>query len=251
MSNNIIINTYFRRGVIMKFRLLFVAIIPVMAIALGTFFADRYDREPPLLLLKVFLGGAFIALPVAGVEKFLQTINILPGIFYTLFTAFIIAGLTEEFFKKSVVMFFAYNNEHFNEKMDGIIYCVFSALGFAAVENIVYVVFKFTSNPHIGLYRGIFSVPAHGLFAVTMGYYLALAKFAEDEKEEKCCKRKALIMPMLLHGTFNFILMSKFHFGFLIFIPYVIYLWVINLRKLTKYYSASKIRYHNKFKFED
>ena len=134
--------------------------------------------------------------------------------------------------------------------MDGIIYCVFSALGFATVENIVYVAFKFTSNPHIGLYRGIFSVPAHGLFAVTMGYYLGIAKFSEDKKEEKCCKRKALWMPLLLHGAFNFILMSKLNYGFLIFIPYVIYLWIVNLKKLTRYYSASKIRYHNKFKFE-
>lgn len=249
MRNNIDI-PHFRRGVFMKLRLLFVAIIPVVAIALGTFFADRYDREPPLLLLKVFLGGAFTAIPVAIVEKFLLTVNIFTGIFYTLFTAFIIAGLTEEFFKRAVVLVFAYNNEHFNEKMDGIIYCVFSALGFATVENIVYVMFKFTSNPHIGLYRGIFSVPAHSLFAITMGYYLALAKFSEDKKEERCCKRKALIMPMILHGTFNTILMAELHYGFLIFIPYVIFLWVVNLKKLRKYYDASKIRYQNKFKYE-
>lgn len=79
----------------------------------------------------------------------------------------------------------AYFHPAFNEKLDGIIYCTFSALGFATIENIMYVVSGYDADPYIGLYRGILSVPAHMLFAITMGYYLSLAKFSPDEQ---CCK---------------------------------------------------------------
>ncbi len=57
-------------------------------------------------------------------------------------------------------------------------------MGFATVENIVYVVYRYANNPpHVGLYRGVFSVPAHAVFGITMGYYLSLAKFDTDEKK--------------------------------------------------------------------
>jgi len=234
----------------MNTRLFIIAITPGIALALSVYFTDRYDKEPLSLLFKVFALGALSVIPVAVVERFLVSINIFGGLLGSAYTAFIVAGMTEEFFKRGVVLKTAFKSSAFDEKLDGIVYATFSALGFATVENIMYVVFRFTTNPHIGLYRGVFSVPAHMLFAVTMGYYLSLAKFAkEDEDKRKYC-RKSLFVPAILHGTFNFILMANISFAFLIFIPYVIYLWVINLRKLNEYYTESKVLYETQMRIE-
>ncbi|MCG8538832.1 MAG: PrsW family glutamic-type intramembrane protease [Clostridia bacterium] len=227
----------------MNTRLFVIAITPGIALALSVYFTDRYDKEPLILLIKVFALGALSVIPTAFVERLLMSVNIFAGVLGTAFTAFVVAGLTEEYFKRGVVLLTAFKSRAFDEKLDGIVYAIFSALGFATVENVMYVVFRFSANPHIGLYRGLFSVPAHMLFAVTMGYYLSLSKFAKDEGEKKKYLRKSWLVPAVLHGMFNFILMLQISYAFLAFIPYVIYLWVVNLRKLNEYYVESKISY--------
>ena len=162
--------------------LFFVAIAPGMALALALYLTDRYDREPLDLLVKIFVLGAASVIPTLFVENILVMANIFTGLLSAAYTAFIVAGMTEEYFKRIVVVKFALFHKDFNEKLDGIVYCAFSALGFATVENIMYVVFRFSTNPHIGVMRGILSVPAHMLFGITMGYYLSLAKYSETEK---------------------------------------------------------------------
>ncbi len=207
---------------------------------LALYLTDRYDREPPKLLFKIFILGALSALPTILVEKLLSSVNVFGGIIGIAFSAFIVAGFTEEFFKRQVVLKFAFHHPSFDEKLDGIIYCAFSALGFATFENILYVVLRFSANPYVGIYRGILSVPAHMLFAITMGYYLSLAKFSYDNKTSLFFYRKSLFSPIILHGVFDFILMANIPILMIVFIPFVIYLWVANLKKLNQYYSESK-----------
>ncbi|MTI69146.1 MAG: PrsW family intramembrane metalloprotease [Firmicutes bacterium] len=224
-------------------RLLVIAITPAISIGLAVYLSDRYDKEPFNLLLKTFIFGALIVIPVIVVERILTGLNIFPGVFNIAFTAFIVAGLTEEFFKREVVLRLVYKSKDFNEKLDGIVYAVFSALGFATVENVMYLL-KFSSyNPYIGIYRGILSVPAHSVFAVTMGYYLSLAKYSDTRKEEINYLKKSLYIPMILHGFFNFILMAKIQLLAILFIPYVLYLWKSNQSKLNKYIKESKIKH--------
>lgn len=221
-------------------RLFIIAIIPGIALALAVYLTDRYDREPIRLLIKVFIIGALSAFPTVIVEKALLSFNIFSGLLGAAYTAFIVAGFTEEFFKRAVVMRYAFHKEAFDEKLDGIIYSVYAALGFATIENINYIVFTFPNSPYLGLYRGIFSVPAHMLFAITMGYYLSLVKFACEQDLCKAYYRKSLIVPMLLHGLFDFILMSNLEYYLIIFIPFVIFLWIFNLKKLNGYYRESR-----------
>ncbi|MCY6371652.1 PrsW family intramembrane metalloprotease [Clostridium ganghwense] len=224
----------------MNTRLFVIAVIPGIALALSVYLTDRYDKEPIGLLMKVFILGALSVIPAAAVETVLTLFNVFPGVLGSAFTAFIVAGLTEEFLKREVILRTSFKNKAFNEKLDGIIYAVFSALGFATVENIMYVVFRFATNPYVGIYRGVFSVPAHMLFAVTMGYYLSLAKFSYTGDEYRIFLRRSLTVPVILHGIFDFILMSKIPILLAIFIPYIIYLWIVNLRKLNEYYLESK-----------
>lgn len=227
----------------MDLRLVVIALTPAIAIGLAVYYTDRYDKEPAILLFKLYILGAFSVLPVIVVERALTYLNIFSGLLASAFTAFIVAGLTEEYFKRAIVLKTAYNNKHFNEKLDGIIYAVFASLGFATVENLMYVLGSYSLNPYVGLSRGIFSVPAHALLAVTMGYYLSLAKFAYNKNIENHYLKKALLIPVILHGCFDFILMANVPFLLSLFIPYVIYLWVVNLKKLNQYYKDSKERY--------
>ncbi len=229
----------------MNTRLFIIAITPAIAIIFGIYLSDRYDREPLKLLMLTYIFGALSAVPIIIVEELFLKINIFSGIFDALYTAFIVAGLTEEFFKRLVVLKIPYNTKYFDEKLDGIVYGVFSAMGFATVENIVYVVYRYANNPHVGLYRGIFSVPAHAVFGITMGYYLSLAKFDPDKKRATKNMYRSLYMPIFLHGTFNFILMAGIPQLSLLFVPYVIYIWWINQRKLSKFVYDSKSRFIN------
>lgn len=226
----------------MHIRLFIIAITPALIGIFAMYLTDRVDREPAKLLLMTFILGALAVIPSIIVEEILIRFNVFTGVLGALYNAFIVAALTEEYFKRLVILKLPLKTSYFNEKLDGIVYGVFAALGFATVENIMYVVFRYTNNPFIGLYRGIFSVPAHGVFGITMGYYLALYKFNTDEKGKSSNLRKSLFMPVLLHGIFDFILMANIPELTLLFVPYVIFIWWINERKLEAFIFDSKNR---------
>lgn len=229
----------------MKLNLFITAITPGVAFGLIFYLFDRHDREPIRVLLKVFVLGIISVIPTIIVENLLMSFNIFGGVLGAFYTAFIVAGFTEEFMKRRVVLKSVFYNPVFNEKLDGIVYCVMSALGFATIENIMYVVFRFSDVESIGLYRAILSVPAHMLFAVTMGYYLSLAKFSSTLEQQRYYYKKSLSVPVILHGIFDFILMSGIQLLMLLFIPFVAYLWVTNLKKLNVYYNDSKNYVHS------
>jgi len=224
----------------MNLNLFMTAITPGIAFGLLFYFFDRHDREPIRILLKVFIMGIFSVIPTIFIENILSNFNVFPGILGIGYTAFIVAGLTEEFMKRQVVLKTVYFNPVFDEKLDGIVYCVMSALGFATIENILYIVFRFSDVESIGFYRAIISVPAHMLFAVTMGYYLSLSKFALTPEESQFYLKKSLAVPAVLHGIFDFILMSQIAILMVLFVPFIIYLWINNFKKLNMYYADSK-----------
>lgn len=226
----------------MNLRLFIIAVIPAIIIISGIYLSDRHDKEPFKVLFFTYALGAFMVIPSIIVEEILVVFNIFPSIFGAFFNAFIVAGLTEEYFKRWAVLKYSYRTKFFNEKLDGIVYCVFASMGFATVENIIYVVYRYTNNPFIGLYRGIFSVPAHAVFGITMGYYLSLARFDTDVKRKKMNMRKSLYMPVIMHGVFDFILMANIPKLTLIFVPYVIFIWWLNQRKLANFMYDSKNR---------
>lgn len=222
-----------------------VALAPAAALLIYIYQKDRYDREPPALLLKLFTLGALSVIPVYFAEKVLLLFNIFGGILSAAYISFIVAGFTEEYFKRLVVLKIACKNKNYNEKLDGIVYCVFSALGFAAVENLMYILLGQGNYLFTGVSRGVFAVPAHMLFGVTMGYYISLSKFSLSGHEQKLYLKKSLYVPVVLHGIYDFILLSGFSYLLVIFIPFVLYLWRVNLIKLNEYVDDSRIRYEN------
>lgn len=221
-------------------KMLLIALAPAIALMAFIYQKDRYDREPPLMLLKLFIFGILIVIPVYFIEKYLMAI----GGGSAVFQAFVVAGLTEESFKLLVVYKETFFSKAYDEKLDGIVYAVFASLGFAAAENIMYVLSGGQHYIYTGITRALFSVPAHMLFAITMGYYLSLSKFSGNWFLRRFFKFEALLIPVILHGIYDYILISKVYGFLVLFIIFVIFLWRFNLKRLNKYVSESKA-YHS------
>ena len=209
-------------------RLILLAIAPVIAIAFYVYIRDKYEKEPVRLLLIALFAGIICAIPVLLIEILLGFFitNDNPS-FLAFYNAFVVAGFTEELFKFLALFILIWKKKEFNEKFDGIVYAVFISLGFAGIENIIYVLQHGESTGYI---RALVSVPGHALFGVTMGYYFGLAKFYKEKR--KAFMTRALLYPIILHGIFDFILMLGNYRLLVGFIPYVIFLYIDGLRKM-------------------
>lgn len=219
-------------------KLLILALAPVLIIAIYVYYRDKYEKEPIGLLLKALGAGILITIPILFVESFFSfLIAGVPHKIHAFGQAFLVAGFTEELFKYLALLLLIWRNRNFNEKFDGIVYAVFISLGFAAVENILYVV---NNGADTGYIRAIVSVPGHALFGVTMGYYFGLAKFYGQYRNRFLVR--SFLYPVILHGAFDFILMLGDLRLLAGFIPFVIFLYVDGLRKMKNLSNRSVYR---------
>ena len=226
----------------MKIEILILAILPIIACILWIYLKDKYDKEPISVLIKYFALGILTSFLCIIVESLLQRLFSLQGFSLIFYTSFIVAGLTEELIKAIVLIPNLIREKYFNEKLDGIIYSVFLSLGFATIENIIYIVYEsYEYVFQLSLSRAIISVPAHIMFGITMGYYIGKFKFEKNKRLKYIFM--SVFVPVLLHGIFDFILMIRYRWSIVIFIVYIIFLWKVNLDKLDQYVLFSKLRF--------
>lgn len=228
----------------MKLNILILALAPIIAGALWLYIKDKYDKEPKKLLAKYFVLGVTISIVAIGIEEILVKINVFTGYNYLIYMSFIVAGFTEEGLKAIVLIPNLLREKNFNEKLDGIIYSAFLSLGFASVENLIYIFFESQSEVfQVGVIRAIISVPTHIMFAITMGYYISKYKFEGNKTKKREYLIMAVLVPILSHGFFDLILMIEYRLAIILFIIYVAFLWKINLDKLDCYALISKKRF--------
>jgi len=210
--------------------LLILALAPVFIIAVYVYFRDKYEKEPLRLLLFALLAGALTVIPVLFVEGFLDSFtSFFPGLLAAGWKAFAVAAFTEELFKYLALYLLIWKSREFNEKFDGIVYAVFVSLGFAGVENVLYVI---DSGYSTGLSRAITAVPAHAIFGITMGFFFGMARFYE--KERKGLKWKALLYPILLHGIYDFILFTGIDWLTVVFVAFLVFLYISGLKRVKR-----------------
>lgn len=217
--------------------LILAAVLPVLILLILIYRLDRFNPEPKALLLKLYFLGMLSVIPILIVEIILDALNIFRYFETDLtnaYDAFIVAGFTEELYKWIIVIVFVYRSREFDEYIDGIIYCVFVSLGFATIENIFYVL---DGSYSVAILRAFLSIPAHMLFGVSMGYYLSISKFSISKAQKSRYMVLALVIPILLHGIYDYLLMSSIPFMLLAFIPFMIWMWSFNLKKLKHYYK--------------
>ena len=219
--------------------LLAAAVAPSAALLYYFYTRDKYEKEPRILLLKAFLLGGGLVIPVLFVEMRLHIFDMSNvNLFTAGYTAFVVAGLVEESFKFLFFFLYIWKNREFNEMYDGIVYSVFISLGFATVENLAYVL---STGFNTAILRSLTAVPAHALFAVVMGYYLGIAKFAKPQYRKKYMWL-GFTTPVILHGIYDFILFSQKFLFLILFIPYMLYLWKRGLRHVDELVDFSPFR---------
>ncbi|MFP6900202.1 MAG: PrsW family glutamic-type intramembrane protease [Opitutales bacterium] len=223
----------------MNFGLLALAIGPSLAIAMYVYWRDKHEKEPLGLLVKCFLLGALTIIPimiVEGLSTWLLEIDLsyslnLPT---ALVTSFLLIGLTEEAFKYLVLTRYAYPKPDFNEPFDGIVYSVMISLGFATVENILYVI---DGGVGVGILRMFTAVPMHAACGVIMGYSVGMAKF------QRTSRIRGLGYAMLFHRAYDFFLLQDItpYMNFLI-IPVMIYAIRLSRKAMREHLDASPFK---------
>ena len=104
-----------------------------------------------------------------------------------------------------MVRFYAYHKREFDEPYDGIMYSVAAALGFATVENVLYVI---SQGAGAGVLRAFLAVPGHAFDGVLMGYFLGLAKFQKTDARGNWLSGFGFGLAVFAHGIYDFIIFS-------------------------------------------
>ncbi len=227
----------------MEYILIVIALLPVFIIATYVNKKDK-NKEPAKLLAQLFILGivsCFLTVYVSELlGKFIPFVDIdvtKANFIEVLLHAFIGIALIEEGSKLFMVYNMAYKNKEFDELYDIIVYSVFVALGFAAFENVLYIfgVNDFAYGAKVGVLRGLLAVPGHACDGLFMGYYLSLAKIAELQNQKQLAKRnfiKSLLIPTVLHGTYDFCCFSSQPVFILVFFIFIIFMYIISIKKL-------------------
>ncbi len=215
------------------------ALIPALLIASIFYYLDK-NREPVKIIMRAFFLGMFSVLLVFILHLF----NPVPypprdGSFTSsLIISFYHAGTLEEIAKFVVFAFGIYSLRYFDEWYDGILYGVMIGLGFAFVENIDY--FRrllAESGVMLIVARSFLSMPLHALVGGIMGFFIGKARFTRDKKKAPLLIFFALIVPILIHGLFDFVLFWQDVQLAWVSIPLVGYMWV-HIMKLKKISQA-------------
>ena len=103
----------------------FIVLLPVICFVLWIYYKDKYNKESIDVLLKYFVLGIIVSFFAIIIEKFLMDRNIFEEDTRLIYTAFIVAGFTEEVLKGITLTCFANREKSYDEKLDGIMYSIF------------------------------------------------------------------------------------------------------------------------------
>ena len=260
-------------GIAGSFSLYFVAgILPCLLWLLFYLRRDRHP-EPKKEILMVFIIGALMTAPAVAIEVFL--INTIDGFNLGATATAIISNIVaiafiEEFAKYAAVWLkeqAVNQNRYLDEPVDFVIYMVVSALGFAAIENLLFLLpvvqeelaggasFLQANSAlylmSLSLFRSISAILLHTLCSGIIGYYMAMT-FCNREKKLNLLLTGFLTVSCL-HGLYNFSIMkSESNLGFLL-IPLAIILALaitlfVQFQKLLKLKSVCSIKTNTKRK---
>lgn len=194
----------------MIFILLALALAPGIAIALYIFYRDRHEREPVGLLIKSFLYGiGSVVLTFAISYLVVGPTGLTATTFWEyVIDAFLVVALVEEFSKFVFVRWLLYPNKNFNEPFDGIVYTVMVGMGFATIENVLYVM---EGGISVALLRMFTAVPAHATFAIIMGFFVGEAKFLQRNKTLYLVT--GILAATVAHGFYDLFLFLQYPTG--------------------------------------
>ncbi len=186
--------------------LMALAIIPGLVLIVYVYKKDKVEKEPIGLIIKIIIFGIISCIAAAYLEQ-LES-NFLPqypqgSLEYALTTSFCMAALVEETVKYLAMRLGSWKYQGFNYRFDGIVYGVSAAVGFAVYENIMYVaMYGFQT----AVVRAFTAIPLHAFCGVFMGVFYSYSKKASIlgiNGAKTLYTILALIVPMMIHGTYD------------------------------------------------
>ncbi len=232
--------------------LIYLAIIPSIILGWYIYKNDKVEKEPPGLLFLCFFGGLLSIILTLILSAVLM--NFFPildpdnsgDLIELFFGAFIGVAFIEELSKWVFLRLFTWNSKEFTHIYDGLVYAVFVSLGFATLENILYVL---QGGLWVALVRAVLSVPLHAFCGVFMGYYYGLAKQASFQKNNSSVGANilySLFFPIIIHGFFDYCLMTDNLYWLIPFAIFVIFIYIFafkTVRRMSKIEGALRINY--------
>jgi RsiW-degrading membrane proteinase PrsW (M82 family) len=206
------------------FIILSAAIAPGLALLSYFYLRNQMSTEPRRTLVHSFLYGAIITFPILFIQFVLQEEGVLTSPFMS---TVVFTSIIEEFFKWLIIFIVILRHVEFDDPYDGILYGAAVSLGFATVENVIYLL---SFGLETAFMRAILPVSSHALFGVVMGYYYGKGKFSMNDKQREYLLL-ALVAPMILHFMYNSILMLEEYFMY-VMLPFMLFLWWFALRKV-------------------
>ncbi|MED1778591.1 glutamic-type intramembrane protease PrsW [Bacillus subtilis] len=216
------------------FAIISAGIAPGIALLSYFYLKDQYDNEPVHMVLRSFFLGVVLVFPVMFIQYVLEKENVGGGSF---FVSFLSSGFLEESLKWFILMISVYPHAHFDEHYDGIVYGTSVSLGFATLENILYLIGHGVEHAFV---RALLPVSCHALIGVIMGFYLGKARFSADKARVKWLTL-SLVVPSLLHGSYDFILTALSNWIYYM-LPFMVFLWWFGLRKAKKARSVNMMQ---------
>lgn len=184
------------------------SVLPALALVVYVWRSD-ITTEPVSLLAATFALGILFAGFAAVVnqygERYLAVIPLVGPIWFY----YLVVGPIEETVKWLAVRLYAFRSSRFDAVIDGAVYGAVAGLGFATIENALYITnavgMPIASNL-LGAGGGITPVraiagPGHVIYAAFSGYYLGLAKFNPDRAGPIVVK--GLLIAAFIHATYN------------------------------------------------
>lgn len=205
------------------------AVIPGLIIIVYIYGKDKVEKEPLGLIGKLILYGMCCCFVAANAERLVSAF--LPSypagtLGYAITNAFFVAALCEEAVKLLALKIGSWNNSHFNYRFDGIVYGVSVAVGFAVLENVMYVMqYGFAT----AVVRAFTAVPLHAFCGAVMGIqYSQARKAAVDGREMARITNMALayLMPFAIHGIYDMFAMMRSQVASTCLFAFVIFLYV-------------------------
>ena len=209
-----------------------IAVVPTIVLMIFIYFQDNHEKEPIGLLLKIFGLGILSCIPVYFMEWGGMYVNDLvfggAGLMYYFALAFFVVAPCEEFFKFMAAYLLTWRNKHFNYKFDGIVYCLFGSMGFAAIENVKYLLSPGMDVQMIvttGIGRALLAIPCHAMCGIFMGYYYGNAKYLKSYGNRSAGRRSLFLgylIAVCLHGFYDFCLFTGMGLFFILFAVFVV-----------------------------
>lgn len=162
---------------------------------------DILHPEPRTILAATFLGGSLVVIAAIFAEKYVG------GMIADQPTRYIVWAIIEEVFKFIAVALIALRTQSNDEPIDAMIYCITIALGFAALENLLFVIGPLSSGQvSIGVLTGsmrfIGATLVHIICSAVVGFMVGLA-FYRGRLAKILAALIGLVLASGLHAAFN------------------------------------------------